>query len=267
MKKLLFIKTAVDFEIGNHPHGPPLGLMYLAAFIREKSPYRYDIKLFDMRLSRTSIFDINRIILEFKPDIIGCSVLTMENKCLHAIAKLAKESNNKIKTIVGGPHPTIYYQEILKDENIDIAVIGEGEETLWELLKYLEEEKDIINVIGIAFRRGKEIIFTGQRKYIENLDILPFPAWDLVDIDRYSKFNSVIMNMILAGRKYMFIFTSRGCPYKCIYCHNIFAIVVFPKKLWDFSSLIYNHDNNKSAIHPIISSQIIALKHFLIQKL
>jgi hypothetical protein len=64
--------------------------------------------------------------------------LTVEDKCMHAIAKLAKEVNKGIKIIVGGPHPTIYYREIMEDENIDIAVIGEGEEAFLELLEYLE---------------------------------------------------------------------------------------------------------------------------------
>lgn len=222
MKNLLFIKTAMDFGIKKHPIDPPLGLMYLAAFIRKRSPY-HNMRLFDMRLGRASVSDIEKIILDFKPDIVACSVFTVEDKCMHEVARLANGIDKKIKIIVGGPHPSVYYRQILKDDNIDIAVIGEGEESFHELLSRLENDEDISSVPGIAFRRGQEVIFTGFREYIEHLDALPFPAWDLIDIDSYSKVDAPRINMLLGGKKYMAIFTSRGCPYQCIYCHNIFG--------------------------------------------
>lgn len=222
MKNLLLIKTAMDFGIKRHSLDPPLGLMYLAAYLRKNS-LNYNIRLFDMRLEAVSPADMKKIILDFEPDIIACSVFTVEDKCMHKVAGLAKDIDTKIKVIVGGPHPTIYYQEILKDNNIDIAVIGEGEETFYELLNSLENGENIASVCGIAFRQSEKIIFAGFRKYIENLDALPFPAWDLIDINSYSKADAPHINMLLSGKKYMPIFTSRGCPYQCIYCHNIFG--------------------------------------------
>lgn len=223
MRNLLFIKTSIDYGKLSYSIAPPLGLMYLAAFIKKKIPSQYNMKLVDMYLYKMSISDIEKVILNFRPDIIACSVLTLENECMHKIAKLAKGIDKRIKIIVGGPHSSIYYREIMKDENIDVAVVGEGEEAFCELLRCLEEGKDIMNIAGIAFRHNEKLIFTGFRKYIENLDRIPFPAWDLIDIDLYSKINVMSMNVILAGQKYMGIFTSRGCPYHCIYCHNIFG--------------------------------------------
>jgi radical SAM superfamily enzyme YgiQ (UPF0313 family) len=167
--------------------------------------------------------ELSKIIEDFKPDIIACSVCSTENRCLHEVASLAKKLSKDCKLVVGGPHPTMYFQDILKDSNIDIAVIGEGEFTFCDLLEYFEKGIDISKIDGIAFMRNGKLIVTKQRGAIEDLDSLPFPAWDLIDIDKYSKVKMISMNAILAGQKYMGIFTSRGCPYQCIYCHNIFG--------------------------------------------
>lgn len=227
MEKILFIRTKEQpskffnfFELA-----PPLGLMYLAATVRARFFSQYTIKIIDMKLRRLSVEYIEKEIKEFKPDIIGCSVLSCENDCMNELANTAKHINESIKFIVGGPHATMYCHDVLKNHNVDIAVLGEGEETICELLQRFEKNEQIEEVRGIGFRKGDQVVITQSRVPIDDLDSIPFPAWNLVHLPAYSDFGRFPMGLHRAGKRYMAIFTSRGCPYQCIYCHNIFGKV------------------------------------------
>lgn len=104
MNNLLLIKTTADFDIKNHLNGPPLGLMCLGAFTKKFSPIKYHMDLIDMRLPKMSFTEMKKYIWRLKHDLIGCSVMTIEHRWMHELAKLAKDIDNKIKIIVGGPH-------------------------------------------------------------------------------------------------------------------------------------------------------------------
>lgn len=197
---------------------PPMGLMYIVSVLRQSG--NYEIKIIDMRLDKLGVEDIVKKFKEFQPDIVGISVFTQEANLMHWIAGRIKEENPRCKIIVGGPHATSYPKEILEDLNIDYVVIGEGERTTVELVKSIEEGKNCNDIEGIAYREGKNILLTKPRQGIENLDNIPFPAWDLIELKkyfRYPRFNHMTPGV------YMTIFTSRGCPFQCIYCHNIFG--------------------------------------------
>lgn len=227
MKKILFVRTieqASNFLYFTNVV-PPLGLMYLAATIRERFPSQYTIEIIDMRLHHLSVGNIEEEIKEFKPDIIGCSVLSCENDCMNELANTSKHIDGGIRFIVGGPHATMWYPDVLKNHNIDIAVLGEGEETICELLQRFEKNEQIDEIPGIAFRKGDQVVITQSRVPIDDLDSVSFPAWDLVRLPDYSGFGHFPMGLHRAGKRYMALFTSRGCPYQCIYCHNIFGKV------------------------------------------
>ena len=202
---------------------PPVGLLYIAASVRRSFPSRYEIKVIDMRFHRLSAREMEGIIRDFRPDIIGCSVISCENDCMNELANLTKRIDENIKFIVGGPHPTMYYSDVLGNGNIDIVVIGEAEVTICELLESLEGNKNIDCVPGIAYRKEGQIAITKSRGPISDLDTVAFPAWDLIPLTRYSDFNQTPMGSLLAGTRYSPLFTSRGCPYQCIYCHDIFG--------------------------------------------
>ncbi|GAH01912.1 unnamed protein product, partial [marine sediment metagenome] len=112
-------------------------------------------------------------------------------------------------------------KSILQNKNIDFVVPGEGEITTKELVDAIEQGGNVSEVKGIGYKLDSEVVFTPARPFIENLDVLPFPAWDLVDIERYFCFPT--FNIFYSSRQYMSVFTSRGCPYNCIYCHKIFG--------------------------------------------
>jgi radical SAM superfamily enzyme YgiQ (UPF0313 family) len=105
-----------------------------------------------------------------------------------------------------------------EEPSLDVVVRGEGENTIPELVD--KDNKNLSGIKGIAFRDDGRIVLTEPRPYIQDLDALPFPAWDLVDLKLYARFRSMAS---VGLRKYMTIFTSRACPYRCIYCHNLFG--------------------------------------------
>ncbi|MBI5452896.1 cobalamin B12-binding domain-containing protein [Candidatus Gottesmanbacteria bacterium] len=214
INRVMLIRTFKNVGAGGPV--PPLGLLYIASAIRRVYSDMIKIKLLDTGTG-LSIEDIEYEIDKFSPQFIGLSALTCEADVMHKIAAVSKKINKKAIVIAGGPHPTVVFDQVLKDNNIDYAVIGEGEETMTELIESFNTGADVSKVDGIAFRQRGGVVFTNKREYIANLDSLAYPAWELVNIKDYSKYPN--WNGNLKEKYYMPILTSRGCPYKCIYCH------------------------------------------------
>ncbi len=217
MTRILLIRTSkptVSFQVTQ-----PLGLMYIASSLRRRG--RSDIRIIDMRVKQQVPRDIIRDIQDYSPNIVGLSSLSYEASVVHEIAHNIKELNENCKIVAGGPYPTSSPERVLRDKNIDYVVLGEGEETMGELVEEMEKGNDFSEVSGLVFSRNGEIVFAPPRVYIEDLDSLPFPAWDLIDIENY--FTVEKMNRVYYQKEYMSVFSSRGCPYNCIYCHRIFG--------------------------------------------
>ncbi len=217
MTRILLIRTSkptVSFQVTQ-----PLGLMYIASSLRKKG--MSDIRLIDMRVKQQLPRDIISDIQDYSPDIVGLSSLTYEAPIAHEIARNIKELNKDCKVVMGGPYPTSSPERVLRDKNIDYVIFGEGEETMGELIQEIERGNDSSEVSGLVFSQNGKIVFTPNRGFIENLDGLPFPAWDLIDIESY--FTVEKMNRVYCRKEYMSVFSSRGCPYNCVYCHRIFG--------------------------------------------
>jgi len=195
---------------------PPLGLMYLASHLRSKGIE--EIKIIDTRIINNPYATVESIVEKFNPHIVGISGLTVEFGAMQKIARITKKLNKSILIVAGGPHATAYTHDLLSNEEFDIAVLNEGEETFTELC--LNFDNNYRSIKGIAYRENNNIIVNPPREFISDLDTLPFPAWDLIDINAYAKFPSMAS---LGRRPYMTLMTSRACPFKCIYCHNIFG--------------------------------------------
>jgi len=201
---------------------PPLGLISLAAYLRERMKPAPDLIVLDQAALRMSVGRIEEFLKRERPDAIGITGLTFEAPAIKALAALSKRVLPETALMVGGPHATVFFDHLLENTRADMAVLGEGEVTFLELIERIREGKDWKDVPGIAYRAGDGTIAKNPAPPpIEDLDSLPLPAWDLIDLPRYSKFSE--MNNILKGWPYMFIFTSRACPYGCIYCHQVFG--------------------------------------------
>ena len=198
----------------------PLGLLMLSAVIK-KNKKGTKVMVVDTRLPSFRCLDMDQALKDFPAEIIGISAQTNESKSAHLIAAAAKKAAPAVKIVIGGPYPTTATELALMDANIDCAVIGEGEETFLELVGVLERSGgDLEKVKGLAFMKDGAVQRTPARELIENLDSLPFPDWDAVDIKAYPGNKRAC---ILHNDNWMPLFTSRGCPYQCIYCHKMFG--------------------------------------------
>jgi radical SAM superfamily enzyme YgiQ (UPF0313 family) len=191
---------------------PPLGLAYLVGYLRKyyKKFEDLEIKIFDENIEKSIIKKIEN----FNPDLIGFTATVTQ---LPRVIEIAKEFPNTPK-IIGGPHITTLPH---LPKEINIGVVGEGEITFLTLVKMFHKKnyftKSLKNVKGIIFRHKQKEFFTGTRKYIKNLDTIPFPARDYLKMKKYIKPQMVIRGII---RRTTHMYTSRGCPYKCVFCSN-----------------------------------------------
>jgi anaerobic magnesium-protoporphyrin IX monomethyl ester cyclase len=196
----------------------PLGLMNIAAYLR--NTYCYDVKIVDMRINQHDRFDVEPAIRAFAPDVVGISALTHESDAVPRIAGCVKRVNADTPVLLGGPHATAYPDKAVNLPGIDYVVVGEGEITAGLLIERLLHKRDVSGIQGIVYRKDNRVFSTGRGDYIKDLNDLPMPAHDLIPIEAYGKFTR--MSRTGSG-PYMCLFSSRGCPFHCIYCHNIFG--------------------------------------------
>lgn len=188
---------------------PPLGLMYIGGYLREKTGH--NIEILDCQVENIDYDNLEKEIKKRSPDIVGITVMTFTLIDAIKTAGIAKKINSKIKTILGGPHVNIYPEETMRIKEIDFLVFGEGEEPVRELIDNINNIQALYNVKGIVFRDGEKIINTGPRELVKDLDKIPFPARDMTPIEKYS-------SVLAKNPPITTMFTSRGCPYKCLFC-------------------------------------------------
>ncbi len=227
--KVLLINPPQTFYPGSEqPAGNlPIGLMYIAAVLQKAE---VKVEILDAFMAGTfqktggalnvgmNSEQIKQEIEARKPDAVGISgPFTCQIENALKVSQLSKEVDPNILTVMGGPHVTLIPREFLKEaKNVDIAVIGEGEYTMLEIAQAVECKKQLGQVQGIAYRQSGEVVVNPSRPLIENLDELPYPAYDLVDMEQYlspkkigyRSFQDRAISMI----------TSRGCPFNCCFC-------------------------------------------------
>ena len=156
--------------------------------------------------------EVKKSIEDYNPSVIGLTVKSQNFTSGTIIAKIAKKINPDIKILVGGAHSTMNGKKVFESDYIDFACIGEGENTVAELLNALEKDLDLNTVNGLMFRDNEKIITTKPREYIDDLDSLDFALTHapkvLKDFDKYPI------------RAFGYIFGSRGCPYACTFCES-----------------------------------------------
>ena len=199
---------------------PPLGILYIAAYAREK--FDLDIGVFDQRVEDCPPESVVARAVAFEPEVIGLSAFT---SAAHLVAQVARELRQALPNaliLLGGPHASASRSKALEDTGADVAVIGEGERAFEQVLEARLAGRDFRDIPGLIWRDsdGRIIANAGATPFIEDMDTLPFPAYDLVDIEKYWSAHGMAL---LPPRKYAALFTSRGCPYRCIFCHNIFG--------------------------------------------
>lgn len=176
----------------------PLGLAYIAGVLKKNG---LEVKILDMTVEPLTKNGFQRFLESYKPNIVGFTAMTPFYPGVKNWIRLTKKVLPKAYTILGGPHATLLKEEILLEfSSLDIVVHGEGEETMLEIA----QGKNLNTILGIAFRTPEFIKTNPPRPFIKNLDLLPYPARELLKLERYDLPLSIL--------------TSRGCPYGCIFC-------------------------------------------------
>ena len=239
--KVLFCQHNLYIVSGNkHIHNPtislPLGILSMAAVLREHL-WPGEIEIYDARLSGhitefpngDIVFGdldnvIEKRIIDSNPNIIAISnMFSWQISNAFRMAKIAKKACPNAIVVIGGPHASSFPEETLKETGIDYVVMGEGEERFYELLMaiYKKEEISIQGVLGKI--EDKKLLKPNKKapiNFINKLDDLPFPAYDMVDVDRYMMLqsNGFSPRPYEWGKRAFTLLTSRGCPHQCVFC-------------------------------------------------
>jgi anaerobic magnesium-protoporphyrin IX monomethyl ester cyclase len=174
----------------------PVGLGYVSKAL-EAAGIEYDI----VDLNIDSINYLMDRIQSFEPQFLGISMMSYRCKEIYSLLHNVKDTFPELKIIAGGPHVTANREIVLIEcSSIDFAVVGEGEVTLVELVR----GDPVVSIKGVLYREREAVKFPGEREFLSNLDEVPFPTYAGFKLEKYG--TSMVLH------------SSRGCPYKCIFC-------------------------------------------------
>lgn len=217
--KILFIIPSVDkikqwgrWHRGAGNNSFNYGIACLSGFLIEKG---IDVSLIDCQFLESMEEGLPEEIKRQKPDLIGISCFTPTYSDAIYTANLCRKIAPDVKIVLGGAHPSLYPEDTLKENaSVDFVVFGEGEYTLYELISSIQSgEKDFSDIKGLGYRLNGSIVINGKRGFINELDDLPIPAYDIFPLAKYK--------IQITSYKRLPTYTmvaSRGCPYSCTFC-------------------------------------------------
>lgn len=230
-KKILLVQPPWLRFFGCSLDCAPIGIGYIGSYLRSKgyfvevynADYSFNAELkgmtnIDYTLRHYNYLrnlndknsavwnEVKETIKNFRPEIVGVNAMTSSFQSALYVARIAKSLDKNILTVLGGPHPTLLSDEVILNKEIDCVVRSEGEITFTQLVES-NDKKDWQIIEGITFKKDGEIINTPQRKFIDNLDEIPFPL-RTSEINQYTNQSGIKLPVV----------TSRGCAFNCIYC-------------------------------------------------
>ncbi|WP_297475675.1 radical SAM protein [Thermococcus sp.] len=209
MKVLLILPptdSAIKRVVGTT--GPPLGLAYLASMIREE----HDVRIIDGIAEDLTFEDVMKILKRYDPDMVGITATTSAIYDAYAVAKIAKNLNENVFVVMGGPHVTFTPELTMREcPCIDAVVRGEGELTFKELVDAVDKGRSLKGILGLSYQEENgKIRNEPPRPLIQNVDDIPIPSYDLLPMDKY----------IADKTPFGTIMTSRGCSFNCAFCSS-----------------------------------------------
>jgi magnesium-protoporphyrin IX monomethyl ester (oxidative) cyclase len=206
-----------------------LGLAYVAAALEKAG---YDVSIIDSlaedwksthieegkKYAGISFAVLSEWIRKISPDAVGITTFTSQKWSALRAAKAVKDVNKKIAVFMGGPHISVRPEDCLSNENVDFVVMNEGEISTVEALYALQNNKTLSKIEGIGYKKNNKLIFNERRQPIENLDSVPFPARHSLPMKKYFEATHSLQTSRVSDKKWASMITSRGCPYKCIFC-------------------------------------------------
>ena len=215
MARILLVKPDASFALDV---APPVGLGYLGASIRQAG---HGVRVLDNRLRHQGEEVLFETLDEWKPDVVGFSAFSYEVGAVHRLAGEVRRRSPGTHVLVGGPLASADPEGSLGHGIVDCAVQGEGEQVVVDILDRVDAGGEISDLPGTAYWSNGQAVVNPTQALIPDLDALPDPAWDLLDVPAYWRLPR--QGFIYKHRNYFPVFTSRGCPYRCIYCHDVFG--------------------------------------------
>ena len=216
--KVLLINPPVRQRQG--PQDIPVGLAMIASITKQEG---HQIAFLDLNANRVPLQVVANEIMIDDYDIIGIGGLSSQYKEIKQILPICRQIHPDALIVAGGGFVTYMPDKMLKlRPEIDIIAIGEAEETWADFLRE-GPHGDFSKVKGIAFRdKNGKIIFTEPRPLIKDMDTLPYPAYELLDLDKYSEnYQFCLSEEMLTTKRKIHMITERGCPRQCTFCtHN-----------------------------------------------
>jgi radical SAM superfamily enzyme YgiQ (UPF0313 family) len=199
---------------------PPMGIMCLGAYARRR--FGAEVCLVNQRLDNIADEEVARQAADFGADIVALSALTAMHKHQENICRLVRQKLPRALILLGGPHVSSFETAALEGTEADAAVPGEGELSLGTIIEAFKSGADFSGIPGIYWRDkdGAVVRNPGGTEIVHDLDSLPMPAYDLIDLPKYWKRQSMTPVQL---RVYATLVSSRGCPYGCAWCHDIFG--------------------------------------------
>jgi len=234
--KVMFIKPPSilpDNWKGIYSITLPLGICYLSSMIKND----YEVVALDaliegwksvnefttpkgkkVKILGLNFDEIEKRIEKESPNVVGITALSVDAQSAYKVAEIAKSVNPNISVVMGGSHATCAPNLVLGNPNIDYVVMGEGEYTIVEFLKTLEDKDNMSKVKGVAWKKNNSIVINERRPLITELDKLPFPDRSIFPIEEYFKASKYMQGSWQTPKRALSIITSRGCPHNCQFC-------------------------------------------------
>ena len=189
-------------------YSPVLSLAALGAGLLADN---HEVKVFDMNLPENTLQAFGFLLEKMKPDFVGITFVTALFKEMSQVVNFIKSTHQEIITVGGGPHASAFPERTLEESMLDIAVIGEGD----FVIKDIANRKPFEQIKGVGYKLDGKIFINPRTQFIDNLDALPYPAYHLFDIKRYT-----ISKTLARFSPVAWIESSRGCVGSCIYCNK-----------------------------------------------
>jgi len=207
----------VVYDSGMYIHWFPMSLAYIASVLKRKG---YKVEIYNQDKFHFPEEHLTEYLENHEFDVVGVSVIGgyYQYKKLLRISSAINKSKNRPFYIIGGHGPSPEPEYFLKKTKADVVVIGEGEETIIELIETWSSRKCVATVKGIAYRDGEKVFVNERRPLIINIDKIPFPAYELFPIDYYK-----LMRMPNATNNdfVMPVLSGRGCTFECSFCYRM----------------------------------------------
>jgi anaerobic magnesium-protoporphyrin IX monomethyl ester cyclase len=198
----------------------PVGLAYIMTAVKKAG---FNFSLIDMDINQIAVKDLYGLLSSKTYNVYALGCIVTGFKRVKKIAQIIRNIHPTAIIIAGNSVATSIPEILLRNTEVDIAVLGEGDITIVELLKALDQHNSMVDVQGIAFKKDGEYIFTEKRGIISCLDDVAFPDWDIFELNKYQTYASVNVNSFSAQNVLSFPLNSaRGCPFNCTFCYHVF---------------------------------------------